>query len=67
MALYQNVVPQSPSAMAELWTRGHITNKLPSDVRHRDLLEYLEKLRLAGLKVEQVGLSQLQREIYQIE
>lgn len=67
MALSLNGFPQSPSEMAEIWSREHVTKMLPSDVRHRDLVNYIQELGFAGIAVEKVGLSQLGREIYQIE
>lgn len=55
-----------PATLAELWQTQHVTSQLPSDIRHRDLVKYLETLRRAGVAVEQVGRSELGREIFQI-
>lgn len=53
--------------LAEIWDKQHITNKFPSDVRHADLKNYLEQLKKLGLKIDDVGRSGANREIYQIE
>ncbi len=58
---------QSPKDLAEMWDKEHISSKFPSDVRHSDLKDYLEKLRKNGLKVNEVGRSGAGREIYQVE
>ena len=57
----------SPMELAETWDKHHITSKFPSDVRHADLKVYLDKLRKLGLKVDEVGRSFADREIYQVE
>ena len=62
-----NVYMQTAQEFAELWDKEHITNKFPSNVRHKDLQTYLERLRKLGVKVEEVGRSYANREIYQIE
>lgn len=58
---------QSPKEFAEIWDKQHISNIMPSNVRHKDLQNYLEKLKTLGLKVEEVGRSYADREIYQVE
>src|SRR5687768_10778144 len=58
---------QSPKDFAEMWEKHHISNILPSNVRHKDLQKYLEQLKELGLKVEEVGRSYANREIYQME
>ena len=58
---------QSPKEFAEIWDKQHISNIFPSDVRHKDVQKYLEKLKGLGLKVEEVGRSYGNREIYQVE
>ena len=58
---------QTPAEIAESWDKDHITTIQPSDVRHADLLKYLERLKKAGLKVEQVGESNAKRSIHQME
>lgn len=62
-----NAYTQSASDLAYIWEKEHISNIFPSDVRHSDLKVYLERLRKLGLKVDEVGRSNANREIYQIE
>lgn len=66
-AFLMNVYAQSPKDIAEIWDDKHISNIFPSDVRHSDLKLYVEKLRKLGLKVDEVGRSGGNREIYQAE
>lgn len=58
---------QTPNDFAEIWDKNHISKIFPSNVRHKDLKKYLEQLKKMGLKVEEVGRSFANREIYQIE
>ncbi|MBP6004808.1 MAG: hypothetical protein KA746_15360 [Pyrinomonadaceae bacterium] len=58
---------QTPREIAEIWDKEHISRIFPSDVRHKDLLVYLEQLKKLGLKVEEVGRSNANREIFQAE
>lgn len=58
---------QSAKDFAEAWEKHHISNILPSNVRHKDLQKYLAQLKEMGLKTEEVGRSFANREIYQIE
>src|SRR5215217_4525854 len=58
---------QTAAEFAETWEKDHVSDKLPSNVRHKDLQKYLEGLRKHGLKVNEVGRSVANREIYQIE
>lgn len=58
---------QSAKDFAEIWEKHHISNILPSNARHKDLQKYLADLKEMGLKVEEVGRSYGNREIYQIE
>jgi len=58
---------QSPNEIAETWENEHISKIFPSDVRHADLKKYLDVLREDGIKVEEVGRSNANREIYQME
>jgi hypothetical protein len=58
---------QTARDFAEFWDKTHISKLPPSQVRHRDLQNYLEQLKKLGLKVEEVGRSYGNREIYQIE
>jgi hypothetical protein len=65
--LLMNIYAQSAEQLAEFWDKQHITNKFPSDVRHSDLKNYLDQLKKRGIKVEEVGRSGGNREIYQME
>ncbi len=67
LLMSQNTYAQTPKEFAEAWDKTHISNKFPSNVRHNDLETYLERLRKLGLRVEEVGRSYQEREIYQIE
>jgi hypothetical protein len=58
---------QSAQDFGKIWDKQHISTLPPSQVRHKDLQNYLEKLRALGLKVQEVGRSYANREIYQIE
>jgi hypothetical protein len=65
--LQMNIEAQTPAQLVDVWEREHVTNILPSNVRHNDLKKYLEDLRKIGVKVDEVGRSYANREIYQIE
>ena len=58
---------QTAKEFAEIWDKEHITNLLPSNMRHKDLQKYLEELKKLGIKTTEVGRSYARREIYQIE
>ena len=58
---------QTATELAGIWDKTHITTKFPSDVRHADLKNYLAHLKKLGLKVEEVGRSNANREIYQVQ
>ena len=66
-AFLMNNFAQSPTELAEIWDKEHVTNKFPSNVRHSDLKTYLEGLKKLGIKVDETGRSNANREIYQIE
>lgn len=61
------IFPQTARELAELWDNEHVTNILPSNVRHKDLQNYFERLRKQDVKVAEVGRSYGGREIYQVE
>ncbi len=65
--LTMTINAQTPKEFAEIWDKQHISNILPSNVRHKDLLNYLEKLKKLGVKIEQVGKSYGGRDIFQAE
>ena len=69
LVLLMNIETSAQSAkdFGEIWDKHHISNILPSNVRHKDLQKYLTQLKETGLKVEEVGRSFGNREIYQIE
>lgn len=58
---------QMPKDFSAVWEKQHISNIFPSNVRHQDLQKYLADLKKIGLKVEEVGQSYGNREIYQVE
>lgn len=58
---------QTPKEFAEIWDKQHISTLQPSQVRHKDLQDYLEQLKGLGLPVTEVGKSYAGREIYQVE
>ncbi len=62
-----NANAQTPKDLAELWEKQHISTMFPSNARHKDLKNYLEELKKLEIKVEEVGRSFANREIYQIE
>jgi hypothetical protein len=63
---FMNTIAQTPKEIAAVWEKNHVSNQNPSQVRHKDLLVYLEKLKKLKLKVDEVGKSYESREIYQI-
>ena len=58
---------QTTAEIADIWDKEHVSNMLPSNVRHKNLLKYLDGLKKLGLKVDEVGRSGQNREIFQIE
>ena len=69
LILLMNIETRAQTArdFAEIWENNHISKIFPSNVRHKDLKKYLEQLKSLGLKVDEVGRSFGNREIYQIE
>ena len=69
LILLMNVITdaQTPKEFGKAWDKTHVSNKKPSNVRHKDLKNYLEKLKSLGIKIDEVGRSSDDREIYQIE
>src|SRR5687767_3408891 len=67
ITLQMNTNAQTSKELVELWEREHVTNILPSNVRHKDLRKYLDELKKLGVKIEEVGRSYANREIYQME
>ncbi|HVF46139.1 MAG TPA: M14 family zinc carboxypeptidase [Pyrinomonadaceae bacterium] len=62
-----NANSQTAEDLALAWDKEHISKIFPSDVRHADLKAYLDQLKKLGIKVEQVGVSNASREIFQVE
>ncbi len=58
---------QTPQDLADVWEKNRLSKIFPSDVRHKDLKNYLEELKKLEIKVAEVGRSFGKREIYQIE
>lgn len=58
---------QTAQDFANIWDKKHISKIPPSQVRHKDLQNYLNELKKLGLKIEEVGRSYQNREIYQLE
>ena len=67
ITLLMNTPAQTPSELADIWEKEHVSNIFPSNVRHKDLKKYLDDLKKLGVKVDEVGRSYANREIYQIE
>jgi hypothetical protein len=65
--LLMNTIAQTPAELVDIWEREHVSNILPSNVRHKDLQKYLSDLKALGVKVDEVGRSFANREIYQVE
>ena len=62
-----NVHTQTAAELAAIWDQNHISKIFPSNVRHKDLKNYLEQLKKLGIRVDEVGRSGQNREIYQME
>lgn len=58
---------QTPAELADLWESEHVTNILPSNVRHSDLAAYIDGLKGSGVRAAKVGQSGESRDIYQLE
>ena len=58
---------QTAAEFADIWDKQHVSHLMPSDVRHKDLQKYLDDLKKIGLKVDEVGRSFQNREIYQVQ
>ncbi len=67
LLMVHKIDAQTPMEFAEAWDKTHISNRLPSNVRHKDVKNYLEQLRKLDIKIDEVGRSHGDREIYQIE
>lgn len=61
------IFAQTVSEFDEAWEKQHVSLLPPSQVKHNHLKTYLEGLKKLGVKVEEVGRSYENREIYQME
>ncbi len=64
---FLNTDAQTAKDFAAAWDKQHVSKILPSNLRHADLKKQLDELRKLELKIEEVGRSYANREIYQIE
>ena len=62
-----NTTAQTAKDFAADWDKQHFSKILPSNLRHADLKKQLDETKKLGLKIEEVGRSYDNREIYQIE
>jgi len=58
---------QTAGDFTAAWEKQHFSKILPSNLRHADLKKQLDELKKLELKIEEVGRSYANREIYQIE
>ena len=58
---------QDAESLSAAWEAARLTRIFPSDVRHADLKNYISQLASLGVPVKEVGRSNANREIYQIE
>ncbi len=62
-----NTTAQTAKDFAADWDKQHFSKILPSNLRHADLKKQLDEIKKIGLKIEEVGRSYDNREIYQVE
>jgi hypothetical protein len=62
-----NAFAQTPMELADIWDSQHVTRRFPSNLRHADIKAEIAKLKTLGLNVKEVGRSNANREIYQVE
>lgn len=58
---------QAPQELAAAWDRYHVSFLPPKDLKHAHLKIYLMSLKNLGVRIEEVGRSFEDREIYRIE
>lgn len=58
---------QTAAQLAQIWDREHITDMAPSNVRHKNLKAYIERLSLLGVDTKRVGRSTLKKDIFQLQ
>lgn len=59
--------PQTAEQLADIWDKEYVVKEFASNLRQQDIKRYLEGLKKLGLKVDEVGRSNANREIYQVE
>lgn len=64
---FTNINAQTAKDFAAEWDKQHFSKIPPSNLRHADLKKQLGEIKELGLKIEEVGRSYDNREIYQIE
>ena len=62
-----NTQAQTTKELSEIWDKQHITFLPPKDLRHAHLKIYLMSLKNLGIKLEEIGRSYENREIYRME
>lgn len=62
-----NAAAQTAKDFAADWDKQHYSKILPSNLHHADLKKQLDEIKKLGLKIEEVGRSYDNREIFQIE
>ena len=62
-----NTPAQTAKEFAAEWDKQHFSKIFPSNLRHADLKKQLADLKKINLKIDEVGKSYANREIYQIE
>ena len=62
-----HALAQTAAEFSDIWEKEHISDKFPSNIRHKDLVQYLDALKKIDVKVNEVGKSAQGREIFQIE
>ncbi|MBA2334369.1 MAG: hypothetical protein H0V90_05475 [Blastocatellia bacterium] len=67
LVLSINMQAQTAAEFGKIWEKQHISNIFPSNVRHKNLKNYLDGLKKLGVNVVEAGRSFSDREIYQIE
>jgi len=67
LSLSIHIPAQTASDLTKIWEKQHVSNILPSNVRHKYLKNYLDGLKKLGVNVQEAGRSFSDREIYQVE
>ena len=67
LLISENSFAQNAAEFFKVWEKEKISNIAPSEVRHKDIKNYLQKMQKIGIKVREVGKSVMGREIYEME